>query len=86
MARPILLGYVNGVSKNKGNEYWRVDLGYQTTPAENSNGRFGVSVQSCFVDKSVFDTLTQDMVLKEVDIQSCGFGYHQEIAAIRLAK
>lgn len=84
--KTILVGYASGTSKKSNNPYWRVDLAILTTPMDNSKGIFGYAPQILFVSEQVFNSLSPDMLLKPVDVQVCGFGYHQEVISITAIK
>lgn len=75
----ILMSYRKGISKEKGNPYWAIQVATPCTPSDNSKGRFGNNIDMHFVDEKVFNKITADMVGKKVEFKTSGFGFRASI-------
>lgn len=81
-----LLNYRKGISKSKGNPYWCIEVSTPCTPADNANGCFGMNIDTIFVDENIYNKLSVDMIGKEVDFKTSGFGRRVHIDEINVVK
>lgn len=75
----ILMSYRSGVSKEKKNPYWAIQVAIPCTPADNKNGKFGYNIDMHFIGEAVYNKLTPDMINKKVDFKTSGFGFRASI-------
>lgn len=82
----VLLSYRKGISKEKQNPYWAIQVAVPCTPADNAKGRFGNNIDMHFIDEKVFNKLTPDMINKKVDFKTSGFGFRASIDEVYVVK